>query len=170
MVDTPTTGCDTHSAELPTAAEPFAAYTALPMDFCEVAQSVNAEGYISFELMYCDATRVKCTSLLGKEPFKSICNKPQPRKHPENRACVFHTTASRTAAFQPQSKPAATTPHSVKQHGQWQSFTTLEQHCLFSKVEGYLLKTRSSQGLISCPRLCLCANIAPVTKCQQIYK
>lgn len=96
------------------------------MDFYGVAESVNAEGYISLQLMYYDATRIKCTSLLGKEPFNPICNKPQPWKRPENRACVLPTTASWTAALQPQSKPAATTPHSVKQHGQWQSFTALE--------------------------------------------
>lgn len=80
------------------------------MDFYGVAQSVNTEGYISLELMYYDATRIKCTSLLEKEPFKPICCKRQPWKYTENRACVLPTTVSWTAALQPQSKPAATTP------------------------------------------------------------
>lgn len=114
------------SAGCSSPAELFAAYTVLLMDFYGVAQSVNAEGYISLELMYYDATRIKCTSFLEKEPSKPICNKPQPWKHTESRACVLPTTAAWTAAFQPQSKPAATTPRSVRQHSQWQSCTTLE--------------------------------------------
>lgn len=40
------------SAGFPSPAELFDAYTALSMDFYGVAQSANAEGYISLELMY----------------------------------------------------------------------------------------------------------------------